>query len=139
MNNGKHNYQQILKSALSLLLSVMVLCGNLVTTFATADDTQYFAADGQVIIAPSPTVTAPVGNDAQITVDDLLFTVSLSADTVASGASCAVRRVSNEDVLHSVDVAWLARDFARRKGKRRHREAAPSFCKQSIVTEYPQY
>jgi len=104
-NTGK---QRGIKSILAFLMSLTMLLTGMAATAATAENTQYFNADGWVIVEPSATPTeSPVPDGArQAAVDDITFSVSPDAQSAVFGADFSVARVKDEAALADARTAY---------------------------------
>ena len=98
MKNNNRNSKRYLKNVLSFLMSMMLLCGNLVTTTAFAQDTQYYSAEGWVILAPTATPAESAAPDAtvQAGADDITFATLPEEGSAIFGATLSVDRVSDD-------------------------------------------
>ena len=91
-----------------MLLSLMLLCSNLITT-ASADNTYYFPVEGQIQVQPTvaPEVTpAPVISPLLAVADDITLAVSPAADSALVGAAFAAERITDDAVLESARTAF---------------------------------
>ena len=101
-----------LSTTLTLLLSVVLLCGMAVPA-AVADQTEYYNASGWVIVKPTPTPSAtptesvvPEGT-LSASADGISFQVTPAADSPVFGATLSVDSVTDENVLAGARAAFV--------------------------------